>query len=82
MFAMGDPTAPWCRIQINIIPMGVKQAPVLSKGCIRKLTQEVLKTDLKTARQMEEMIYFDNISLGLTYEEARQPIPKEGMVKY
>ena len=50
--------------------MGMKQAPSLSKCCIRKLAEEVQKTDMGTAQQMDQLIYFDDITLGLYYEEA------------
>ena len=74
---MGDTGVPWKGVQINIILMGIKQSMCLSKGCILKLTSEVRKTDPATAKQMDEMVYFDDISLGLTYSEAKTAY-KEG----
>ena len=53
-FAMGNPEAKWFGVQMNVISMGTKQSPSLSKCCIRKLAEEVRKTDIETAQQIDQ----------------------------
>ena len=77
-FAMRDQNALWMGIQLNVLCMGSKQSPSLSKCCIRKLIEVAREIDPPTADQMDKLTYFDDITLGLSYEEAKKAYEENG----
>ena len=77
-FRMGDPQCPWRTLQMGSLIMGLKQSPCISKACILKLAEEIRSQDPKTADTLVHMSYFDDLSPGITYEEAKAAFQADG----
>ena len=78
-FRMGNPSIPWKGVEMLVIVMGISQAPCISKSCILTLAKEVRRYNPATANQFEAMTYFDDISPGVSYNEAKEAYEQKGI---